>query len=100
MTCLGCVCYAGKGAFGRVLLAEAKTDGKLYALKIISKKNMGQGDRRQAMAERDILHSMSHTSPHPFTTGLAASTPDLHHSSYHSLTHSLYPFSFLLLAQA
>lgn len=59
----------GKGAFGRVLLAEAKTDGKLYALKIISKKNMGQGDRRQAMAERDILHAMSHASPHPFTTG-------------------------------
>lgn len=60
----------GKGAFGRVLLAEAKTDGKKYAIKIISKKNMGQGDRRQAMAERDILHSMSHASPHPFTTGL------------------------------
>lgn len=60
----------GKGAFGRVLLAEAKVDGKLYALKIISKKNMGQGDKRQAMAERDILHAMSHTSPHPFTTGL------------------------------
>jgi len=60
----------GKGAFGRVLLAEAKTDGQLYALKIISKKNMGQGDRRQAMAERDILHAMSHTAPHPFTTGL------------------------------
>ena len=52
-----------------MLLAEAKTDGKMYALKIISKKNMGQGDRRQAMAERDILHAMSHASPHPFTTG-------------------------------
>lgn len=45
----------GRGAFGRVLLAEAKVDGKLYALKIISKKNMKSSDRKQAKAERDIL---------------------------------------------
>ncbi len=60
----------GRGAFGRVLLAEAKTDGKLYALKIISKKNMRSSDKRQAKAERDILHSMTLKSPHPFTSGL------------------------------
>jgi hypothetical protein len=30
----------GKGAFGRVLLAESVVDGKLYAMKIISKANM------------------------------------------------------------
>ena len=29
-------------AIGRVLLAEVKADGKLYAIKIISKKNMRQ----------------------------------------------------------
>jgi hypothetical protein len=77
----------GRGAFGRVLLAEAKTDGKLYALKIISKKNMKSSDKRQAKTERDILVSfvrllqtmsmtysvqlaMGHISPHPFTAGL------------------------------
>jgi serine/threonine protein kinase len=27
-------------------------------------------DKQQALAERDILHAMAHTSPHPFTTGL------------------------------
>ena len=56
----------GRGAFGRyltfplqikfvlierivarVMLAEAKTDGKLYALKIISKANMRTSDKRQ-----------------------------------------------------
>jgi len=38
----------GRGAFGRVLLAEARVDGALYALKIISKKNMRSSDKRQA----------------------------------------------------
>lgn len=60
----------GKGAFGRVLLAESKIDGQLYAMKIISKANMRSSDKRQAKAERDILHAMSHQNPHPFTTGL------------------------------
>jgi serine/threonine protein kinase len=30
----------GRGAFGRVLLAESKVNGQLYAIKIMSKKNM------------------------------------------------------------
>lgn len=60
----------GRGAFGRVLLAESKNDGKLYALKIITKKNMRSSDKRQAKAERDILHSMTLKAPHPFTSGL------------------------------
>lgn len=60
----------GRGAFGRVLLAESKLDGKLFALKIITKKNMRTSDKRQAKAERDILHSMTLKAPHPFTSGL------------------------------
>jgi hypothetical protein len=60
----------GRGAFGRVLLAEAKIDSKLYALKIISKRNMRSSDKRQAKTERDILHSMANISPHPFTASL------------------------------
>lgn len=61
----------GRGAFGRVLLAEAKIDNKLYALKIISKKTIRtNADKTQAKAERDILHAMSYSNPHPFTSGL------------------------------
>lgn len=60
----------GRGAFGRVLLAEAKTDGTLYALKIIAKKNMRTSDKKQVKAERDILYAMTLKSPHPFTSGL------------------------------
>jgi serine/threonine protein kinase len=39
-------------------------------LKIVSKKNMRSSDKRQAKAERDILHAMTLKSPHPFTSGL------------------------------
>ena len=60
----------GRGAFGRVFLAEVKSDGTLYAMKIISKKNMRHSDRKQAKTERDILLAMGHSDPHPFTTGL------------------------------
>jgi serine/threonine protein kinase len=60
----------GRGAFGRVLLAQTRTDGRLFAIKIISKKNMGNSDRRQAKVERDILHAMGNSSPHPFTARL------------------------------
>lgn len=60
----------GRGAFGRVLLAESKIDGSLFALKIITKKNMRSSDKRQAKAERDILHAMTLKAPHPFTSGL------------------------------
>jgi hypothetical protein len=59
----------GKGAFGRVLLAEAKTNGNLYAMKIISKSKMRSSDKKQAKAERDILHAMSNRHPHPFVAG-------------------------------
>lgn len=31
---------------------------------------MRHADKRQAMAERDILHAMAHSAPHPFTIGL------------------------------
>lgn len=60
----------GRGAFGKVMLVESRVDGAKYALKILSKKHLRSSDKKQLRAERDILHSMSQKSPHPFTTGL------------------------------
>jgi serine/threonine protein kinase len=52
------------------MLVESRIDGAKYALKILSKKHLRNSDKKQLRAERDILHSMSQKSPHPFTTGL------------------------------
>lgn len=52
------------------MLVESRVDGAKYALKILSKKHLRSSDKKQLRAERDILHSMSQKSPHPFTTGL------------------------------
>jgi hypothetical protein len=89
----------GRGAFGRVLLAEAKTDGKLYALKIISKKNMRSSDKKQAKAERDILvrrHNPPLQSSPPSLSSLSSSpSPSSSSSSPSSLIMQLFMLRLL-----
>jgi len=52
------------------MLVESRVDQSLYALKILSKRHMKHSDKKQLRAERDILHSMTEKSPHPFTAAL------------------------------
>jgi len=40
---------------------------------------MRTSDKRQAKAERDILHAMGHTAPHPFTAGLRFAFQSVNH---------------------
>ncbi|DAZ94629.1 TPA: hypothetical protein N0F65_010716 [Lagenidium giganteum] len=55
----------GTGSFGRVLSARGK-DGKIYAIKIISKIGMNENARRNAKIERDVLREVHH----PFVASL------------------------------
>lgn len=57
----------GKGDFGRVYLVREKASNRLYAMKVLSKKEMIQRNKiKRALAEQEILA----TSNHPFIVTL------------------------------
>lgn len=57
----------GRGAFAKVILAQKKDDGVLYAIKIMSKADLIQKNQiEQIKTERDILEQVRH----PFVVGL------------------------------
>ncbi|TYZ68897.1 hypothetical protein PybrP1_010966 [[Pythium] brassicae (nom. inval.)] len=55
----------GTGTYGRVLSARGQ-DGRIYAIKIISKIGMDENQRRNAKIERDMLRDVHH----PFVASL------------------------------
>jgi len=58
----------GKGSFGKVMLAKHKRTGKVYAVKVLSKKAIKQRDEvKHIMAERNVLMQ---NVKHPFLVGL------------------------------
>mmetsp|Transcript_23432 Transcript_23432/g.58629 ORF Transcript_23432/g.58629 Transcript_23432/m.58629 type:complete len:479 (-) Transcript_23432:185-1621(-) len=57
----------GQGSFGKVVQVRKKSNGKIYAMKILSKANIVQrGEVTHTMAERSVLG----TSDHPFLVRL------------------------------
>ncbi|XP_067138596.1 serine/threonine-protein kinase Sgk2-like [Centruroides vittatus] len=66
----------GKGSFGKVLLAKHKTEGNVYAVKVLQKKMiLKRNEKNHVMSERNVLLKNLH---HPFLVGLQYSfqTPD------------------------
>jgi len=69
------LCVIGMGAYGKVLQVKNKTNRKVYAMKVISKKLLQKKNHIAYMqAERDIMTKVDH----PFVVGLKCSfqTPD------------------------
>jgi protein-serine/threonine kinase len=59
----------GKGSFGEVFLVQRKTDGEVFAMKVLRKdKIMNQNLVKYAMTERNVLSVMRH----PFIVSLRA----------------------------
>ena len=57
----------GKGAFGKVILAQKKDNGTIYAIKVLIKKAIIEQDQlAHTMAEKKILSHVNH----PFLVGL------------------------------
>jgi len=66
----------GEGGFGTVLLVRKKTTGKLYALKVLVKKNMRRtGDARRAISESAAMQEIKH----PFVVTLHFAFQDTNH---------------------
>lgn len=66
----------GKGSFGKVLLAKHKTEGNIYAVKVLQKKMiLKRNEKNHVMSERNVLLKNLN---HPFLVGLhyAFQTPD------------------------
>ncbi|XP_077991813.1 serine/threonine-protein kinase Sgk1-like [Glandiceps talaboti] len=66
----------GKGSFGKVLLAKHKSEGTVYAIKVLQKQAiMRRNEVKHIMAERNVLKK---NIKHPFLVGLHYSfqTPD------------------------
>jgi len=65
----------GKGSFGKVLQVRKKDNGKIYAMKVLNKKNiLDNNELEHTKTEKDILQKLAH----PFLVNLNYSfhTPD------------------------
>jgi len=66
----------GEGGFGTVLLVRKKNTGKLYALKVLMKRNMKRsGDARRAISESAAMQEIKH----PFVVTLHFAFQDTNH---------------------
>lgn len=58
----------GKGSFGRVMLAKHRTEGTIYAVKVLQKKLiLKRNEKNHIMSERNVLLKNLN---HPFLVGL------------------------------
>ncbi|KAM8828544.1 serine/threonine-protein kinase N2 isoform 2-T2 [Spinachia spinachia] len=67
---LNCLSVLGRGHFGKVLLAEHKKSGKLYAIKALKKGDIVTRDEVDSLMCEKRIFEVINTSQHPFLVNL------------------------------
>ncbi|CAI9613582.1 unnamed protein product [Staurois parvus] len=67
-----CISVLGRGHFGKVLLAEYKETGKLYAIKALKKRDIVSRDEFESLQCEKRIFEVVNTSGHPFLVNLFA----------------------------
>ncbi|XP_019127942.1 serine/threonine-protein kinase N2 isoform X2 [Larimichthys crocea] len=65
-----CISVLGRGHFGKVLLAEFKETGNLYAIKALKKKDIVTRDEVDSLMSEKRIFEMINASRHPFLVNL------------------------------
>ncbi|XP_041643871.1 serine/threonine-protein kinase N2-like [Cheilinus undulatus] len=77
----------GRGHFGKVLLAEFKKTGKLYAIKALKKKDIVTRDEVDSLMSEKRIFEMINASRHPFLVNL--------HGCFQTIDHVCFVMEYL-----
>ncbi|XP_065593633.1 serine/threonine-protein kinase N3 isoform X2 [Cyrtonyx montezumae] len=77
-----CIAMLGRGHFGKVLLAQYKTTGKLYAIKALKKKDIIRRDEIDSLNCEKRIFEVVNSSDHPFLVNMFACFQTPHHACF------------------
>uniref|UniRef100_A0A672UW45 Serine/threonine-protein kinase N3 n=1 Tax=Strigops habroptila TaxID=2489341 RepID=A0A672UW45_STRHB len=77
-----CIAMLGRGHFGKVLLAQYKATGKLYAIKALKKKDIIRRDEIDSLNCEKRIFEVVNSSGHPFLVNMFACFQTPHHACF------------------
>ncbi|XP_062447004.1 serine/threonine-protein kinase N3 [Rhea pennata] len=77
-----CIAMLGRGHFGKVLLAQYKVTGKLYAIKALKKKDIINRDEIDSLNCEKRIFEVVNSSDHPFLLNMFACFQTPHHACF------------------
>ncbi|KFP09100.1 Serine/threonine-protein kinase N2, partial [Egretta garzetta] len=77
-----CIAMLGRGHFGKVLLAQYKRTGKLYAIKALKKKDIIRRDEIDSLNCEKRIFEVVNSSDHPFLVNMFACFQTPHHACF------------------
>ncbi|NXA54758.1 PKN2 kinase, partial [Nothocercus julius] len=77
-----CIAMLGRGHFGKVLLAQYRATGKLYAIKALKKKDIINRDEIDSLNCEKRIFEVVNSSDHPFLVNMFACFQTPHHACF------------------